>query len=216
MMLLNFILGAAKILIGVPLSNWVKKLFGNDEMARKTIHILSYQSLFIFNYMVFKDTIYFILYPIAYCIISPILIRLGLIACIRRDEGKQNEMSCLYGGIAFTILAVLAYYYEPFYLYFGLGACALAFGDSSAALLGKKFGKYTPRLPFNKSLAGTLAFITFTTLSMYIPILMIGTSVPLYILIILAFIGSIVEIFAGDFDNFLIPMVVTLSANIIV
>lgn len=185
-------------------------------MARKTIHILSYQSLFIFNYIAFKDTIYLILYPIAYCIISPILIRLGLIACIRRDEGKQNEMSCVHGGIAFTILAALAYYYEPFYLYFGLGACALAFGDSTAALIGKKFGKYTLRLPFNKSLAGLLAFVVFTTISMYIPILMIGTAVPLYKLIILAFIGSIVEIFAGDFDNFLIPMVVGLLASVIV
>lgn len=60
------------------------------------------------------------------------------------------------------ILAALAYYYEPFYLYFGLGACALAFGDSTAALVGKKWGKYTLRLPFNKSLAGLLAFVVFT------------------------------------------------------
>lgn len=215
-MIIKFIFGAAKILLGVPISNWVKKLLGNDELARKTIHILSYQSLFIFNYIAFKDSLYFILYPIAYCIISPILIRMGLIACIRRDEGKQNEMSCVHGGIAFTILSALSYQYEPFYLYFGLGACALAFGDSTAALIGKKFGKYTPRLPFNKSLAGLLAFIVFTTLSMYIPILMIGTSVPLYKLILLASIGSIVEIFAGDFDNFLIPMVVALLASAIV
>ena len=215
MMILNFILGAAKILLGIPISNWVKILLKNDEAARKTIHILSYQSLFIFNYVVFKDTVYFILYPIAYCIISPILIRMGLIACIRREEGKQNEMSCVYGGIAFTILAAISYFYEPFYLYFGLGACALAFGDSTAALIGKKWGKYTLRLPFNKSLAGCLAFVVFSIISMYIPIFLTATPVLLYQLIILAVIGSIVEIFAGDFDNFLIPMIVAVMAYVI-
>lgn len=91
----------------------------------------------------------------------------------------------------------------------------MAFGDSTAALIGKKFGKYTPRLPFNKSLAGLLAFIMFTTLTMYIPIMMIGTTVTIYKLILLAFVGSVVEIFAGDFDNFLIPMAVALLACVI-
>jgi len=89
----------------------------------------------------------------------------------------------------------------------------LAFADSIAALIGKKFGKkHTYKVFGNtKSIAGTIAFwvVSFIITTWVVFIAPAGIIEGWYILLMLPIIAAAVENFGVyGLDNFLVPVVV--------
>ena len=97
----------------------------------------------------------------------------------------------------------------------GLGIFALSFGDGFAALIGKRYGKYTPKLYANKSVAGTLACVLFAFLGMALVSLMMGHVVAAWKLLVLGVLAAVLEIFSGDWDNIAIPIPVMIVGYLV-
>lgn len=79
-----------------------------------------------------------------------------------------------------------------------VGIIAATFGDSSAALFGKKFGRHSHWILKGKSVEGSLAFFSTTFVgSLFV--------VEWPIAMVVAALAAIIEIFSGNYDNFTIP-----------
>jgi phytol kinase len=88
------------------------------------------------------------------------------------------------------------------------GIIAATFGDSSAALFGKKFGRHSHWILKGKSVEGSLAFFSTTFVgSIFV--------VEWPIAMVVAALAAIIEIFSGEFDNFTIPFGAALIAAIL-
>jgi phytol kinase len=79
-----------------------------------------------------------------------------------------------------------------------VGIVAATFGDSSAALFGKKFGRHSHWILKGKSVEGSLAFFVTT---------FVGSLFFVYwpVAMVVAALAAIIEIFSGQFDNITIP-----------
>lgn len=199
----------------LPTANWIQKI--DRELSRKWCHILNGVILWTGSYYMFGTSIHIALAALIYLIASVGLQNLGLIADEREDETLNNPKATALQGLGYLTLSIQAIINPEWMLPYGLAVFTLCFGDAFAALLGIKYGKYTMKLPHNKSLAGFIAFIVFAVLGMIIPCIMMGYGLTLIPqLLVLATIGAVIEIYAGDWDNYMIQIIVGLIAFLII
>ena len=178
-----------------------------QEIYRKIFHIASCATLAIFFWYFGKEVLLpwiltvALLFPILdylrkyIPIIQNISLKLfGIITRPHEHLGISGASWVLIGS------GITAYLFNEKVVIIAL--LIMAFSDSSAALIGIKFG--TTRL-FNKSLEGSLAFFITT----YIIIILLSS--PSFILLLIAsIISTIVELFSTQKfnDNILIPVVI--------
>lgn len=108
------------------------------------------------------------------------------------------SITILYGlaGIVFSTDAV------------HIGILALTFGDASAAIIGRKFGRHRHWIIRGKSLEGSISFFLTTFIgSLFF--------VSWQTAVVVALGGAIIEIFSGNFDNFTVPFCVAILVSII-
>lgn len=220
--MINIILGYMLVIIlelGIlPIETWLHNNFENKEIARKWGHVLCGTIIWVCSYLFLKDTIHSIIIPILYTIIVTLFDHLGFINDSRENpEIGDNPKSTPIAGIGYTLLATISYFNPEWWLYYGLGVFSLCFGDALAALVGIKYGKYSLSLPHHKSLIGSIGFLVASIIGMIIVclIMRINAISILSQLIILSIAGSIVEVFSGEWDNFLIQVTVAVLAFIL-
>ena len=201
----------------IPTGNYIERKIGKCEIARKWSHIVPGEILWVTSYTFFQDTIHFLIVPTLFAIISTSLIYAdALKSDNREDPSLNNKKSTILYGIACIILSGLTLINKDFLLPYGIAIHVLIFGDAFAAIIGSKYGKYSIQLPNNKSLTGSIAFILASIIGMIIPICMLDVTIALYKIILIAIVGSIVEVYSGEWDNILIPIVVGLLVFIII
>ena len=211
---MKFLICVLLVFSYVPLTNYFKNKTKKEELSRKLLHILSYATVWLYSFFIYRNTIFFIIIPMLFTIISTVLVKFNIAKARNRKEnnGTLYEM----GGLAFTILSIITYFKTDFVLSYGLGAFVLIVGDAMASLIGRRYGKYSIKLFNNKTLIGTLAFIIFSIIGMQIPIMILGIPVVFWKLLLLSIIASIVEIYSKDYDNFFIPISVALFSLILI
>jgi phytol kinase len=89
-----------------------------------------------------------------------------------------------------------------------VGILAATLGDSSAALIGMRFGRHRTWILRGKSVEGSLGFFAFTFLSSLL-------FVEWPIALILSSITAVVEVFSAGIDNLSVPFSAALIAGIL-
>ena len=216
-MILKYLLMIPSLLCVVPICNLVNKFTGDKELARKTGHTLEHFILLFGCIVIFEGTVHSVFLPFLYSIVATILMHLKVkqLDFLERDNGNTNRCCTLFAGGAFMLLSILTLIDTRFKVPFILGVFALNFGDSAAALIGKRFGKYSMKFKNGKSAIGSLAFIIATFISINILMLCIGFEVVLWKLLVLSIVGAFMEFFSDDLDNFLIPITVGFLAFVL-
>jgi len=141
------------------------------ELLRKSIHLLSI-SIAVIYYFVTKELALTILIPLTAIslvldlarYISPTYKKFlySIVGFMMRDH-EINSKNIILSGATYVLIAALVtviFFPKAFVL---LGIAVLIFGDISAALIGRKFGRH--KFLF-KSLEGTLSFFLFGSLVM--------------------------------------------------
>jgi len=112
-----------------------------------------------------------------------------------------------------TALLLLAAFFSP--VAATLGVVVLAFGDPSAALIGRRFGR--TRLRTGRSLEGTLAFVVAGLVPGFLALLLtqpIGIALALSLAAVGAVAGALTELFSSRVDdNFTIPVAVACAVT---
>ena len=189
-----------------------------DEVVRKLIHLCSLSIPIIYYYIPRSDSI------IILSILAAIAIFLDLSRHFNRDFGRffhkffgfllrkhevDNNKKNFNGATYVFISALICAIIFP-KLLFITAFSILIISDSTAALIGRKFGKHKF---LSKSLEGTVAFfISACIVVMFTPKLS-GIAVEYYIGIIASAVGAIVENISFGFadDNLSIPISIGLT-----
>ena len=132
----------------------------------------------------------------------PLVSRLTVIASRRRDMGRFVLGPVTLGLGAFFPLLIFPLPVASIAIF------ALAFGDGTASLAGKFFGRLRPSFLFGKSLEGSLACFLGTLLSVWLYTIITGTGNS-FIALIAACTAVVTELIPlRDWDNIIIPIVV--------
>lgn len=199
----------AYLILILSISELTRHLLGGaNEISRKISHIM-FSGMWIIWITFAWQSIHLIIMPAIGLILILAGIKINCLKMLERNGSCDYEGIILYIGLLLSI-SILCYFYNPALIPGTFGIFCVAFGDGTAALVGKKLGKYTPKIGQNKSLAGSLACFFFSLLAMVIICFYFNQPVCLWKLSILAIITTIVELVGGKFDNILIGLSVAL------
>lgn len=200
----------AYFLFFICLTKLIRDKFGApDEVARKTTHMLASLAWFLF-YVLFYKTVNFYLAPLVGIVVVLVGIKTNFLAMLRRGDSNADDQGIVFYVVTLFILAVFATYYPPALPACSYGMLSIGFGDGTAALVGRKWGKYTPKLRENKSLAGSLACFVFATIAMIVACLLMHFSLCIWKFMILALVATIAELFGDKYDNLIIGLSVAI------
>lgn len=172
------------------------------EISRKVVHIgagLGWIILKIF----FEGSRYS-------CYITATFIPIAVLSLIfdalHIQNGKRDYGLIYYTGIMF-LLSLVSYFYPETFDAFGIAMMCLAVGDGSAAIFGRCFGRHKWGFSGNKSIEGTLGGFICASIAIVSIIIVFGMDLSLICGIVIAFVAMLLELFAGNLDNILIPIV---------
>lgn len=182
----------------------IKKKFGtSDEIGRKIGHIFLTFTWFMF-YVFFWGTSHFIIAPIIGITMIVVGLKTNLLYILRRGNTNEDDQGVILYPVTEFILALFAFLYAPAFSACTYGMLSLGFGDGTAALVGRRWGKYTPKIRAGKSLAGSSACFFFTILAIIVTSWLMGYDICIWKFIILALVATIAELFGNKYDNLLI------------
>ncbi|MDP4115895.1 MAG: SEC59/DGK1/VTE5 family protein [Bacteroidota bacterium] len=185
-----------------------------DELVRKLIHLCSLSIPLIYLYFLDQRTAIFILAALSIFAISLDLLRYQsssvgkvfykIFGFMLRKHEVDNKKKNLNGATYVLLSALLCIIVFPKVI-FVTGFIILIISDTTAALIGRKFGRH--KFLF-KSFEGTLAFFISAIIVVLVAPKVKGLAVEYYIGFIAAFIGAIVEniSFGIADDNLSIPV----------
>lgn len=189
-----------------------------SEVLRKLIHLFSLSIPTVY-YFITKELALSILIPLT---IFSLLVDYGryyhktlsdlvdkIFGFIMRKHEKDSKKKNLNGATYVLLSAVIVILIFP-KVFVVTAFAVLIIGDSSAALIGRKFGKTKFLL---KSLEGTLAFFVSSCFVVLLAPKVEGNLTEYAIGIIAVAVGAITENISGEWadDNFTIPIAVCLS-----
>ena len=181
-----------------------------EEIPRKFGHLVLCYITIPMGYFSFNGTIHIILYPILGLIAVLILKCTGLLKKLIERNNKEDDnlgsTSCLV--IGFLINAIIAYFFPAYAMPMMLAVMATT-GDAAACFVGKLFGKH--KIYKKKTLEGCLGYIALAVLSMYI-----FSGLAIWRLLIIAIVGSIVELYSDNYDNLIMQLVTAFVAFLII
>lgn len=176
------------------------------ELFRKTIHICSAFVPLLLRY-IYWPTIGLLVFAAVVYTICQILMLRGIqiplvsniinLAARKRDENKfvLGPLTLVFGILIAALILPLPYA--------SVGIFALSFGDGSASLVGKLFGKITIPGARGKTVAGSMACFMAVYISTFC------CSRNCLVSFITAVIAMFVEVLPlADFDNLIIPIII--------
>ena len=214
MILQGYIITSLYMLLVIVLTLVIRrKLTLPDEIYRKFLHI-SISFAWPIMYYTLGATIHMFILISVGLVATLIAMKFGVFNMLGRGEEKHLLGIALF-PVSICIMIGITQLVPGSIYACGIGIFALSFGDGFAALIGKRLGKYTPKLYANKSVAGTVACIVFGALGMALVSFMMGHTVAAWKLLLLGVMASIIELFSGDWDNIAIPVPVMIVAYLV-
>lgn len=184
----------------------------NLELNRKFVHIMISNWWFM-AISFFDKFIYASVVPLIFVFINSYATfgkSKHFVAGLKRDS-TDFSLGLICYPIGYLVALYLAYNYcgNPA----GIGIMALGYGDGFAAIIGKKFDFMPYYICGNKkTISGTIGMFLCTFISVLVYCSFFNIEPIIYIALISAFVGSVVEAVAiKGTDNILIPLTVVLS-----
>jgi phytol kinase len=136
-----------------------KKLSVKPFYTRKIVHI-SVSNWWFILLAFFTRLGTAVIGPVSFIILNYLSYRHHLIPSMELSDNRKN-LGTVYFPISLLLLVILGFTEVIPLEAGGIGILVLGYGDGSAALIGKRFGKRKRHLPGGeKSLAGTAAMVT--------------------------------------------------------
>ena len=186
----------------------VSKCFRNNEASRNIIHICAGLGWIIYKFL-FPATIHPVILSGSFVVLTFITTKMK----IRFIERENGSLGTVYFTSSMFVMSLLGYNSSLRFDIFGIAIICLSCGDAVANIIGSRFG--TRNIYKQKSIQGTIACFSISFLAMVS--LKYGFDIKLSFVAItlLSALCAITELFAGDYDNIAIPVVLYTTAYII-
>jgi len=173
---------------------------GNGTITRKIIHI-GVAFYYVIAYHYFKTSIHLIVPPISFVILNYISYKKNIVKSMEEEASPGT----VYYALSVFILALITYFKNDFYPYFGIGLFIMAFGDGIAPITGKYLK--SKKIYQDKTLFGSLTvfILSIVVVCIFNHIFKINYSIIKIILI--GIFSTVLEIIGKKgLDNLSLPL----------
>ena len=165
MILKGYIFGICYALVCLCLSFVLYKLGLAKKYTRKVVHILvGFEWVILYHYM--GAGIHFLAVCILFLIVLTVAYKGKLMPMISSDE--DNAPGTVYYALAMTVVSAVGCFVPEVMLPFGIGVMCTSVGDGMAGVVGQLLKKGNPKIYGEKTLIGSLANFTFSSLSAFV------------------------------------------------
>ena len=197
----------------IVVSSRLEKVGLPVKINRKFLHVMIGNLPFIIPFFTWRLAPFLVASPFIFVTflaspISPFIrIRDGMKGLANLSEEGHHTGLILY-SISFSILALL-FPDQPYII--ASGILPMAYGDSTAAIIGEKFGKH--KLRGNKTLVGSVAMFTVCLLALVLSLYYFGRlysfnpTSRILAAVATASVGTLVELYTPKgYDNITVPL----------
>lgn len=200
----------------ILISDKIPKIFRwSTKTSRKTLHILIGNLIFIipfFTHRIFPLMVAFPFIPITFlaCPFSPFQGIKRKLSMLQDKTEIGHPLGLVFYSTSYTILTAL-FFHTPYVI--AAGVLPMAYGDSTAAIVGERYGKRKYKIFTIKSVEGSLAIFGFTFLTVFIGLAFNSIFFPFSLVeiftssILIAFLAMVIEaVSPKGADNIFVPL----------
>ena len=215
---MRYLIGYGYLAVVFAVMSAVQRLFHlSVEVSRKLTHILiGFTWVNLYYFFLLPEDVHpleVLVLPVSFIVINALSYRYQIFTMIERED--DNHPGTVYYAIAMTILMTLTLLFPITVIPSGIAVFCLSLGDGFAALFGTLFGKKGPKIRADKSCIGTLACFVGAFLSVYLLMLFVPFSFPLWGALLVAGTTAVCELCGRGLDNFSITFGVTAVASLV-
>lgn len=208
MIALGYILSIGYLGFVLLLSRFCKEKLGAPaEISRKTAHLLL-SFTWVIYLVFFQGTMHLVLVSL----LGVLIITTGLVTnklkMLQREKEADNKGVFLY-ALSQLFLSIIITIYPSTLVVCTYGFFCMGIGDGVAALIGIRFGRKTQIFKNGKSLAGSIGCFLFSFMAMTVVSVVMQAPFFAWKMVVLALVATLVEFWAGKYDNIIIGMAVT-------
>lgn len=179
-----------------------------EEFTRKFVHI-GVGSWILPTVILFDDWRWAVVPPLSFVIINIISFKFDLIKSMEQED--KGNLGTIYFPLAFCLLLPLLWSQKGGKLSTSVGIMVMAWGDSFASILGKRWGQHRFSIKGNtKSLEGSIAMFIFSFLAALFCLLFFGSlesAHAIWLSAVVAGFATVVEAFSlWGTDNLFVPV----------
>lgn len=208
MILKGYIFTYLYIFTIIGLSSLIYKK-GNGKYTRKIIYI-GVAFFYIISYKYFGTTIHMIIPPLSFIILNYISYKKSII----KSMEENNSPGTVYYALSVFILALITYFRNDFYPYYGIGLFTMALGDGIAPIISS-FIK-SKKIYNDKTLAGSITVLIVSIIVGCIFNQFFILNFKIWEIIIIGIISSLLELLGKKgIDNLTLPLGVSIVSFVL-
>jgi phytol kinase len=197
-----------------------KNLDLKKDFTRKFVHI-AIGTYIIPTFIIFHSLYYALVPPVCFIIVNILSYRFKIFRAMEEDDG--NNLGTMLFPISFCIVMIVFWNTGPDRVAAMLGILTMAWGDSSASIIGRNFGThYYHVFRERKSIEGSVAMLAASYIAMIITLTLVGhPRLDVREMAITAFVTAIFGTFleavsVRGLDNLIVPVLSSGAAYILI
>jgi len=213
MIILGYILTILYVLLILGIGGILKKKeLISEEGSRKLVHI--FVSLaYIIMYKTMGISIHIIIIPILFIILNYISYKKNIFDGM--EISSRKSLGTVYYPLSMMVMAIVTYFRNDFYPYYGIGLFIMAFADGIAPLVAAKI-KTKTLLNTNRSISGSITVLLISIIVLITFKMIFNLDFSILDIIILGLVSTVLEFIGGKYDNLVLPIGISIISYLVV
>lgn len=183
----------------------------SEETARKVVHILV-SFAYIIMYKMIYTNINIVIIPAIFIFINFISYKKNIFKGM--EITSRNSMGTVFYPMSMMIMALITYFHNDFYPFYGIGLFIMAFADGLAPIVADKF-QSKKIFNANRSINGSMTVFIISIIVIFIFNMIFNLDISLIKIVLLGFISMFLEGVSGKYDNLILPIGISIASFLI-
>lgn len=183
----------------------------SEETARKVVHILV-SFAYIIMYKMIYTNINIVIIPAIFIFINFISYKKNIFKGM--EITSRNSMGTVFYPMSMMIMALITYFHNDFYPFYGIGLFIMAFADGLAPIVADKF-QSKKIFNANRSINGSMTVFIISIIVIFIFNIIFNLDISLIKIVLLGFISMFLEGVSGKYDNLILPIGISIASFLI-
>lgn len=183
----------------------------SEETARKVVHILV-SFAYIIMYKMIYININIVIIPAIFILINFISYKKNIFKGM--EITSRNSMGTVFYPMSMMIMALITYFHNAFYPFYGIGLFIMAFADGLAPIVADKF-QSKKIFNTNRSINGSMTVFITSIIVIFIFNIIFNLDISLIKIVLLGFISMFLEGVSGKYDNLILPIGISIASFLI-
>ena len=204
MIFLGYVIAFLYAILCIFVAFCLNKLGLSKKYTRKIVHVsIGFEWFILYHFM--GGSFHFLIVCLTCLVLLFFDYKLHLISALSSDG--DNAPGTVYYGLAMSIMSAISLVIPSMLLPFGIGVIFTSLGDGMAGVTGQLAVRYNRKMYRNKTLVGTISFLTFSFIGVLIFKYTFGISLGMWqVLLICVFAAALEVISPHGLDNITITL----------